>query len=167
MLPHARCQIFYSLMNWPVIKTFSSCYIEDDSEILQSSDSKWTGENKKHENLAGLVPDLNSRVTATRLRVQVRIFPSRVQVHRPRVRVKYSSPDKTGPNGDVCWVRWRMAGSIWLCWLWLIYTLRYLSLAYILQVDSVFCAIWLVPLSRNILHYSLLSKTKWRPVLFT
>ena len=29
-----------------------------------------------------------------------------------------------------------------------------------------FCAIWLVPLSRNILYYSPPSKTKWHPVLF-
>ena len=30
-----------------------------------------------------------------------------------------------------------------------------------------FCTIWLVPLCRNILHYSPPSKTTWRPVLFT
>ena len=42
----------------------------------------------------------------------------------------------------------------------------YLILAYTSQVNSVFCAIWLVPLSWNILHYSPQSKTKWHPVLF-
>ena len=39
-------------------------------------------------------------------------------------------------------------------------------LGYTSQVSSVFCAIWLVPLSQNILYYSPSSKTRWRPVLF-
>ena len=43
---------------------------------------------------------------------------------------------------------------------------RYCQLAYTSQVDSVFRAIWLVRLSRNILHYPPSSKTRWRPVLF-
>ena len=34
-------------------------------------------------------------------------------------------------------------------------------------MDGIFCAIWLIPLSRNILHYLPPSKTSWRPVLFT
>ena len=44
---------------------------------------------------------------------------------------------------------------------------EYRNLAYILQVESVFCAILLVPLSPNILHYSPVSKTRWRLVMFT
>ena len=34
------------------------------------------------------------------------------------------------------------------------------------QVDSGFCSIWLVPLFRNIQHYSPPSKTRWHSVLF-
>ena len=34
-------------------------------------------------------------------------------------------------------------------------------------MNSVFCVILLVPRSRNILHHSPPSKTRWRPVLFT
>ena len=39
-------------------------------------------------------------------------------------------------------------------------------LAYTSQVNRVFCTIWLVSLSQNILHYSPLNKTRWRPVVF-
>ena len=44
---------------------------------------------------------------------------------------------------------------------------EYSPLTYTSQVDSVFRAIWLVPLSRIILHYSPPSKTRWRPIMFT
>ena len=42
----------------------------------------------------------------------------------------------------------------------------YRMLSYTSQVNRVFYAIWLVPLSRNILHYSSPSKMRWCPVLF-
>ena len=44
--------------------------------------------------------------------------------------------------------------------------IEYLVLAYISQANSIFCAIWLVLRSRNILHHSPMSKTRWRPILF-
>ena len=46
------------------------------------------------------------------------------------------------------------------------FTKEYHNLAYTSKVNSVFCAIWLVPLPRNILNYSPPSKTRWRPNLF-
>ena len=45
-------------------------------------------------------------------------------------------------------------------------TRMYTDLTYTSLVNSVYCTIWLVPLSRNILHYLPQSKTRWRPVLF-